>query len=76
MDREMKIYVICFDNECIRYPNVFLDRKLAEKRLKIIRDNIDAQALQYKKINYSHWYSIDEMEVEEEPMTLEEVFDL
>ena len=75
----MKVYVICFDNEWIRYPKVFLDRELAKKRLKEMQDQMDKQAKKYKDKSYSHWISVDEMEVEfgeAQPMTLEEVYDL
>ena len=75
----MKIYVICFDNESISYPNAFLDRELAEKRLKEMQDQMDKQAKKYKDKSYSHWISVDEMEVEfgeATQSTLEEIFEL
>lgn len=61
----MKVYIICFDNEHIRYPKVFLDRELAEKRLQELRDRHRAEYLELKMRDYSHWLSVDEMEVEQ-----------
>jgi hypothetical protein len=61
----VKIYVICFDNNEISYPKVFIDKALAEARLKELRDQMDADAKQLKYKSYSHWYSVEEMEIEE-----------
>jgi len=61
----MKVYIICFDNSEISYPKVFLDKEKAEKRLRIMQDAADAEAAVYMGKSYSHWYSVDEMEVEE-----------
>lgn len=61
----MKVYVICFDNKLIAYPNVFTNKALAEERLKIIQDTLEAEAREFQWKSYSHWYSVDEMEVEE-----------
>lgn len=71
----MKIFLICFDNETISYPKAFMNRGLAEKRLYEMQYEMDAKDGVDSK---SHWYSVEEMEVEFEaiPMTLEEVFNL
>lgn len=61
----MKIYVICFDNKEIAYPKVFINKALAEERLTAMQDAMDAEAAVYGDKSYSHWYSVDEMEVEE-----------
>jgi hypothetical protein len=63
----MKIYVICFDNKIIKYPKAFADKALAEERLKELQDTLDAEADEFQWKSYSHWYSVDEMEVEERP---------
>ena len=78
----MKVYIICFDEETIAYPTAFLDKAQAEERLKIMQDDMDADADERQRKSYSQWYSVEELEMERpvklstEPMTLEEVFDL
>jgi hypothetical protein len=61
----MKIYLICFDNKEIAYPKVFTDKALAEERLTAMQDEMDADADKHQCKSYSHWYSVEEMEVEE-----------
>lgn len=58
----MKVYIICFDNETIAYPKVFLDEASAEERLRIMQDEMDAEADRYQRKSYSQWYSVEEME--------------
>ena len=78
----MKVYIICFDEETIAYPTAFLDKAQAEERLKIMQDEMDADADKHQRKSYSQWYSVEELEMERpvklstEPMTLEEVYDL
>lgn len=64
----MKIYIICFDHSEISYPKVFLDKEKAEERLRIMQDAIDADAHKNElwRKSYSHWYSVEELEVEDE----------
>jgi hypothetical protein len=61
----MKVYIICFDDSGIAYPKVFLDRERAEGRLKSIQEEVDALAAKRKQATYSHFYSVEEMEVED-----------
>lgn len=61
----MKVYIICFDDSGIAYPNVFLDREKAEGRLRIIQEEVDSLAVKRNQTTYSHFYSLEEMEVEE-----------
>lgn len=61
----MKVYIICFDDSGIAYPNVFLDREKAEGRLRSIQEEVDALAKKRRYPTYSHFYSVEEMEVEE-----------
>jgi hypothetical protein len=60
----MKVFIICFDGETIAYPTAFLDRELAEKRLRIMQDEMDADADKHQRKSYSQWYSVEEMEPE------------
>lgn len=88
----MKVYIICFDEETIAYPTAFLDKAQAEERLKIMQDEMDADADKHQRKSYSQWYSVEELEMERpvklstkikdgqteptQPMTLEEIFEL
>ena len=75
----MKVYIICFDEETIAYPTAFLDKAQAEERLKIMQDEMDADADERQRKSYSQWYSVEELEVvfgEAQPMTLEEIYEL
>lgn len=58
----MRIFIICFDGETIAYPTAFLDKAQAEERLKIMQDEMD----KVEGKSYSQWYSVEELEVEEE----------
>ena len=60
----MRVFIICFDEETIAYPNAFLDREKAEERLKIMQDEMDADADKHQRKSYSQWYSVEEMEME------------
>ena len=62
----MKIYVICFDNSQISYPKAFTDRDVAEGRLKLLQEEENTFAEKHEITSYSHWYSVEEMEVEHE----------
>ena len=88
----MKVYIICFDGDHISHPTAFLDREKAEERLKIMQDEMDADADKHQRKSYSQWYSVEELEMERpfklstemldgqteptQPMTLEEIYDL
>lgn len=61
----MKVYIICFDDCGISYPKVFLDREKAEGRLRSIQEEVDALAARRNQATDSHFYSLEEMEVEE-----------
>jgi hypothetical protein len=60
----MKVYIICFDGSHISYPTAFLDREKAEKRLRIMQDEMDAEADKNQCKSYSQWYSVEELEME------------
>jgi hypothetical protein len=60
----MKVYIICFDGDHICYPTEFLDREKAEERLRILQDEMDADADKNKCKTYSQWYSVEELEME------------
>lgn len=62
----MKIYLICFDEKEIAYPKAFTDITVAEGRLKLLQDAMDADADKHQCKSYSHWYSVEEMEIEHE----------
>ena len=88
----MKVYIICFDGDHISHPTAFLDREKAEERLRIMQDDMDADADKHQRKSYSQWYSVEELEMERpvrlstemldgqteptQPITLEEVYDL
>ena len=88
----MKVYIICFDEETIAYPTAFLDKAQAEERLRIMQDDMDADADKHQRKSYSQWYSVEELEMERpvklstemldgqteptQPMTLEEIYEL
>lgn len=59
----MKVYIICFDGETIAFPTAFLDKAQAEERLRIMQDDMDAEADRYQCKSYSQWYSVEELEV-------------
>lgn len=60
----MKVYIICFDRDHISYPMAFLEREKAEERLRIMQDEMDADADKHQCKSYSQWYSVEEMEME------------
>lgn len=60
----MKVYIICFDRDHISYPTAFLEREKAEERLRIMQDEMDADADKHQCKSYSQWYSVEEMEME------------
>ena len=60
----MKVYIICFDGDHISYPTAFLDREKAEERLRIMQDDMDADADKHQRKSYSQWYSVEELEME------------
>lgn len=60
----MKVYIICFDGETIAFPTAFLDKAQAEERLRIMQDDMDAEADRYQCKSYSQWYSVEELEME------------
>ena len=60
----MKVYIICFDGSHISYPTAFLDREKAEERLRIMQDEMDVEADKHQCKSYSHWYSVEELEME------------
>lgn len=62
----MKIYLICFDEKEIAYPKAFTDITVAEGRLRLLQDAMDAAADGNQCKSYSQWYSVEEMEVEHE----------
>ena len=88
----MKVYIICFDGDHISHPTAFLDKAQAEERLRIMQDEMDADADKHQRKSYSQWYSVEELEMERpvklstemldddaeptQPMTLEEIYEL
>ena len=62
----MKVYIICFDGDYISYPTAFLDKEKAEERLRIMQDEMDADADKQQRKSYSQWYSVEELEIEDE----------
>jgi hypothetical protein len=60
----MKVYIICFDGDHISYPTAFLDKDKAEERLRIMQDDMDADADKHQRKSYSQWYSVEELEME------------
>jgi hypothetical protein len=60
----MKVYIICFDGDHISYPTAFLDKEKAEERLRIMQDEMDADADKHQRKSYSQWYSVEELEME------------
>jgi hypothetical protein len=60
----MKVYIICFDGDHICHPTAFLDREKAEERLRIMQDEMDADADKHQCKSYSQWYSVEELEME------------
>ena len=67
----MKVYIICFDGDHIAYPTAFIDKEKAEERLRIMQDDMDADADAHQRKSYSQWYSVEELELEmERPVKL------
>jgi hypothetical protein len=60
----MRVFIICFDGSHISYPTAFLDREKAEERLRIMQDEMDADADKQQCKSYSQWYSVEELEME------------
>jgi len=56
----VKVFIICFNNETIAYPKVFLDEALAQKQLYAMQYEMDKA----EGKSYSQWYSVEEMEAE------------
>jgi hypothetical protein len=59
----MRVFIICFDGTHISYPTAFLDRETAEERLRIMQDEMDADADKNQCKSYSHWYSVEELPI-------------
>lgn len=59
----MKIFIICFDGTHISHPTAFLDREKAEEHLRIMQDEMDAEADKHQCKSYSHWYSVEELPI-------------
>lgn len=60
----MKVFIICFDGDHIAFPTAFIDREMAEERLRIMQDAMDADADKHQRKSYSQWYSVEELEME------------
>lgn len=65
----MKVYIICFDNETIAYPKVFLDKTMAEIQLWNMQYEMDMA----EGKSFSQWYSVEEMEAESSANVLQGV---
>jgi hypothetical protein len=59
----MRVFIICFDGTHISCPIAFLDREKAEERLRVIQDEVDEEADKHQCKSYSHWYSVEELEM-------------
>ena len=76
----MKIYIITFNNLEIAIDKAYTSRTQAEKEMQRLADYMDSKSAESQIKSYSHFYSVDELELVfselTQPMTLEEVYDL